>query len=263
MQTKDIVGVIGVTNNLLRYYEEKGVIQPKRMSNGYRNYQRNDVCTLLEGMRYARLGFEVGLIPDFVSGTQVEQVSQLKERLEQRQQELVFHQLENQALEKRIHELEQLPDTMNSFCVEQIPDRILLPYRSWSMDSSFDCDIPDLFSAWAGYITLLDAVLYIPYDSFIQGKYEDGKWCLAVDRDVADQVNVPVLQEGIHKKSMYVYSTYVETDNGKPMELLDHIRKCTDHMKEDRIQAKDDILVRLFMQNRTTSTVQIIISCAI
>lgn len=49
MQTKDIVSVIGVTNNLLRYYEEKGVIQPERMSNGYRNYQRNDVCALLEG----------------------------------------------------------------------------------------------------------------------------------------------------------------------------------------------------------------------
>ncbi|MGM9940468.1 MAG: hypothetical protein ACI32N_00555 [Bulleidia sp.] len=82
-----------------------------------------------------------------------------------------------------------------------------------------------------------------------------------MDQDVADQVNVPVLQEGIHKKAMHVYSTYVETDKEKPMELFDHIRMCTDHMKESGIQAKEDILVRMFIQNNTTATVQIMISC--
>ncbi|MGM9940467.1 MAG: MerR family transcriptional regulator [Bulleidia sp.] len=137
MQTKDIVSLLGVTNNLLRYYEEKGVIQPLRRSNGYRNYQRNDVVALLEGMRYSRLGFQVKQIPDFVNGTQQEQVQQLREKLAQRQQELVFRQLENQALEKRTCELEKLPDYLNHFHFEQIPEKILLPYRSWSKDTSF------------------------------------------------------------------------------------------------------------------------------
>lgn len=39
MQTKDIISILGVTNNLLRYYEDQGVIHTVCESNGYRSYQ--------------------------------------------------------------------------------------------------------------------------------------------------------------------------------------------------------------------------------
>ena len=98
MQTKDIISILGVTNNLLRYYEGQGVLHPVRESNGYRSYQRNDIVALLEGLRYARFGFPVAQIPAFVNETKEEQKKQLSQHLDVRKKEMLLMQLENQIL---------------------------------------------------------------------------------------------------------------------------------------------------------------------
>lgn len=90
MQTKDIISILGVTNNLLRYYEDQGVIHPVRESNGYRLYQRNDIVALLEGLRYAKFGFSVAKISAFVNETKEEQKKQLSQQLEVRKKEFMI-----------------------------------------------------------------------------------------------------------------------------------------------------------------------------
>ena len=154
MQTKDIISILGVTNNLLRYYEDQGVIHPVRESNGYRSYQRNDIVALLEGLRYARFGFPVAQIPAFVNETKEEQKKQLSQQLDVRKKEMLLMQLENQIMEKRIYDLECLEMNMNHFYEEKMKDKILLPYRSYSHNLEFNCDDPDGFSAWVQKVSL-------------------------------------------------------------------------------------------------------------
>ena len=176
MQTKDIISILGVTNNLLRYYEDQRVIHPVRESNGYRSYQRNDIVALLEGLRYARFGFPVAQIPAFVNETKEEQKKQLSQQLDVRKKEMLLMQLENQIMEKRIHDLECLEMNMNHFHEETMKDKILLPYRSYSHNHEFNCDDPDSFSAWVQNVSLVESFLYFSKESFVQGKYESGMW---------------------------------------------------------------------------------------
>ena len=259
MQTKDIISILGVTNNLLRYYEDQGVIHPVRESNGYRSYQRNDIVALLEGLRYARFGFPVAQIPAFVNETKEEQKKQLSQQLDVRKKEILLMQLENQIMEKRIHDLECLEMNMNHFHEETMKDKILLPYRSYSHNHEFNCDDPDSFSAWVQNVSLVESFLYFSKESFVQGKYESGMWCLAVDKNTAEISQEPVFQQGIHIPSMQMLSIYVEIENDNPKMFLDQLHECINDVTEKNISTGDTVLVRLFLQNNITATVQILI----
>ena len=259
MQTKDIISILGVTNNLLRYYEDQGVIHPVRESNGYRSYQRNDIVALLEGLLYARVGFPVAQIPAFVNETKEEQKKQLSQHLDVRKKEMLLMQLENQIMEKRIYDLECLEMNMNHFHEETMKAKILLPYRSYSRNLEFNCDDPDSFSAWVQRVSLIESILYFPMESFVQGKYEDGMWCLAVDKDTAEISQKPVFQQGIHIPSMQMLSTYVEIENDNPKMFLDRLHECINDVTDKHISIGNTVLVRLFLQNNTSATVQILI----
>lgn len=97
------------------------------------------------------------------------------------QKEMMLMQLENQIMEKRIHDLECLEENMNQYHEETMKEKILLPYRSYSHNLEFNCDDPDGFSAWVQKVSLIESFLYFSMESFMQGKYESGMWCLAVD----------------------------------------------------------------------------------
>ena len=259
MQTKDIISILGVTNNLLRYYEDQGVIHPVRESNGYRSYQRNDIVALLEGLRYARFGFPVAQIPAFVNETKEEQKKQLSQQLDVRKKEMMLMQLENQIMEKRIHDLECLEMNMNHFHEETMKDKILLPYRSYSHNHEFNCDDPDSFSAWVQNVSLVESFLYFSKESFVQGKYESGMWCLAVDKNTAEISQEPVFQQGIHIPSMQMLSIYVEIENDNPKMFLGRLHECINDVTDKHISIGNTVLARLFLQNNTTATVQILI----
>ncbi|MEX5935773.1 MerR family transcriptional regulator [Mammaliicoccus sciuri] len=53
-----------VSMRSLRYYEEKGLISPKRMDNGYRDYDE----IILEQVKTIRLYFNLGLSTDEIRG---------------------------------------------------------------------------------------------------------------------------------------------------------------------------------------------------
>jgi DNA-binding transcriptional MerR regulator len=46
MRIGALADTTGVSRRLLRYYEEQGLLQPRRLSNGYREYSEPDVATV-------------------------------------------------------------------------------------------------------------------------------------------------------------------------------------------------------------------------
>ncbi|MEB5648587.1 MerR family transcriptional regulator (plasmid) [Mammaliicoccus sciuri] len=57
MKISELSSQTGVSMRSLRYYEEKGLIQPKRLNNGYRDYDES----ILEQVKTIRLYFNLGL----------------------------------------------------------------------------------------------------------------------------------------------------------------------------------------------------------
>lgn len=57
MRISELSNKTGVSMRSLRYYEEKGLIEPKRLHNGYRDYDES----ILEQVKTIRLYFNLGL----------------------------------------------------------------------------------------------------------------------------------------------------------------------------------------------------------
>ena len=58
---------------------------------------------------------------------------------------------------------------------------------------------------------------------------------------------------------MQMLSTYVEIENDNPKMFLDRLHECINDVTDKHISIGNTVLVRLFLQNNTSATVQILI----
>ena len=59
MLLNEIAEVVGMTKRAVKYYEEMGLLDVKKDSNGYRNYTKNDIEALRRISVYRKLGIGV------------------------------------------------------------------------------------------------------------------------------------------------------------------------------------------------------------
>ena len=64
----DVAGILGISPDLIRYYEEKGVVSPsKDPNNNYRYYDTWDINYLIDCLWYKNFGFSIEQIANMVS----------------------------------------------------------------------------------------------------------------------------------------------------------------------------------------------------
>jgi len=102
----DAAAQLGVTHRALRFYEDKGLIEPARVGN-IRTYSRRDIARMQLILRGKRLGFSLREIKEFLDlydadPTQLEQMQHLVAQIRVR-----LRQLERQsaALQTTVAEL--------------------------------------------------------------------------------------------------------------------------------------------------------------
>lgn len=62
MKIKEAAKRVGVNGNVLRFYEDKGLLHPARDDNGYRHYREDDLHTLQLILTYRNMGFSLSHI---------------------------------------------------------------------------------------------------------------------------------------------------------------------------------------------------------
>ncbi|MWV28314.1 MerR family transcriptional regulator [Erythrobacter sp. GH3-10] len=100
---------LGVTQRTLRFYEDKGLIQPKRVGS-MRVYSRREMGRMQLILRGKRLGFSIREIGEFLSlyDHDPDQVVQAKLMLEATQERLAELRHQREAIEQTITELETI-----------------------------------------------------------------------------------------------------------------------------------------------------------
>lgn len=91
----EISKIYNIGKDSLRYYEKIGILSPKRDTNGYRMYSLLDITTLNIIKELRNLGFGMKKIKEFLQNRTVEST-------------LSILKLESEAIDKKIHELENL-----------------------------------------------------------------------------------------------------------------------------------------------------------
>lgn len=112
---QDVARLLGVTHRTLRFYEDKGLIEPARVGNT-RIYRRREVARMQLILRGKRLGFSIREIKAFLDlydadPTQLGQMQHLVAQIRAR-----LPQLEKQrtALEQTIDELKEMERQANA-----------------------------------------------------------------------------------------------------------------------------------------------------
>lgn len=67
MQRKEVQKQTGLTRKAIIYYEEKGLIHPVKLENGYREYSEKDVTILIQISLLRKLGMTISEIGQYVS----------------------------------------------------------------------------------------------------------------------------------------------------------------------------------------------------
>jgi len=106
---QEVALLLGVTHRTLRFYEDKGLIDPQRVGNT-RIYSRRDIGRMQLILRGKRLGFTIREIKEFLDlydadPTQIEQMQHLLGRIRDR---LKLLQRQRAALDKTVSELKQM-----------------------------------------------------------------------------------------------------------------------------------------------------------
>ena len=97
----DVAKILGISTDLLRYYEKKGVVSPQKDArNDYRYYEVWDINFLLDCLWFKNFNFSIEEIAQLVSGSDYEtlsgQLAAKEEELERalRRQKLLLERLQ-------------------------------------------------------------------------------------------------------------------------------------------------------------------------
>ncbi|RIV88646.1 MerR family DNA-binding transcriptional regulator [Aurantiacibacter xanthus] len=110
---------LGVTQRTLRFYEDKGLIQPRRVG-AMRVYSRREMGRMQLILRGKRLGFSIREIGEFLSlyDTEHGKESQMRHLLQQVADRLEELRHQRDAIDKTIVELEAIEQQAR----ERLPD---------------------------------------------------------------------------------------------------------------------------------------------
>lgn len=101
----EVSKMFNISKEMLRYYEKKGVLHPKRIDeNNYHVYDEMDIFLLFEIVQYQAMNFHVADIAEMLSNNYMENYAGYLEKYESSLRKEIAYKM---ILERHIHELTQ------------------------------------------------------------------------------------------------------------------------------------------------------------
>lgn len=104
-RTRDLLNYFGVPRDTLRFYEEKGLLNPKKNSeNNYRNYDIYDIYNLMIIDFYKKRGMTIHQIQNLSNISDAQDMESLLRNKKNELEKLIF---DTQCMLKRIEETQE------------------------------------------------------------------------------------------------------------------------------------------------------------
>jgi len=173
----DVAGILGISPDLIRYYEEKGVVSPKKdPNNNYRYYDTWDINYLIDCLWYKNFGFGIEEIANMVSECSFDG---LLSRLEAKGEDIMSVIRRQELLLQRIRLFcERLERTKNNLgkCDLRENEEFVryINRRNFTYDNS--TAVRELTRKWLKYMPFSRRYFEMPRDALseVRGDYEWG-----------------------------------------------------------------------------------------
>ena len=188
----DVARILGISPDLIRYYEEKGVVSPtKDPNNNYRYYDTWDINYLIDCLWYKNFGFGIEQTASMVSGCSYDSlVDCLEDKTEQilgaiRHQEMLL-----QWIRMFRERLTSTKECLYKCELRQCPDFVRYINRR---NSTYD-NLPGLQALsrrWLKYMPFSRRYFEIPEDKLTGGR-DDYAWGFSLGMQYVEEFGVEI-----------------------------------------------------------------------
>jgi len=188
----DVAGILGISTDLIRYYEEKGVVSPsKDPNNNYRYYDTWDINYLIDCLWYKNFGFGIEQIANMVAQCDYDSLLQ---RFEDKSDEIM----------ETIRRQEMLLERLRKFCERLTNTKSYLgkcdlrhnaEFVRYLNRHNFTYDNPpalrELSREWLKYMPFTRRYFEIPKDAMTGGR-GDYSWGFSLGMQYVNEFKVNV-----------------------------------------------------------------------
>jgi len=197
MKTRFKIGeaarILGISPDLLRYYEKKGVVSPvKDESNDYRYYDFWDINFLMDCLWFKNFGFSIEQIADIV---RIPSIGELDAMLLGKEEELRRTirrcELLLQRSESHRRDLAGIDRLLYRCEIADSPEFIRYINRVGDAYNT-DGDLREMARAWLKVLPFNQRYFEIYADTALPGTEDSYRWGFSITRDYADALDFPV-----------------------------------------------------------------------
>lgn len=188
----DVSKILGISPDLMRYYEKKGIVKPhKDETNDYRYYEVWDVNFLIECLWFKQFDFGMKEISRIVAQSSYENLQlTLAEKEESLEKEIIHKQLLLRRLRQHREILERGMAALNICNVEQSPEiiRYLNRYNFLYDDSP---KVQELGRQWLAYFPFINRCFDVDREVLMRDG-DDFAWGFSMPLEYARLLEVDI-----------------------------------------------------------------------
>ncbi len=188
----DVARILGISADLLRYYEKKGVVTPQKdKNNDYRYYDTWDINFLIDCLWYKNFGFGIPQVAYMVTECyHGDLVSLLEEKHSELKASLRRQQLLVERLKKHLEDVTRVKDCIGVCDIVQSPDVVCYLNRfNYTYDNRDE--LHSLSRQWLEYMPFAQRYFEIPQDGLL-GEGDDYAWGFSLSMQYVEELGVAV-----------------------------------------------------------------------
>ena len=178
---------LGVTPDLLKHYEDQGIIQPSRSDSGYRYYPFNTTMLLIECIRLRNYGMTLREIREILSAHRQDNASvarRLSENVEHMKEEILLDEALAEDYKSFLSWAEPLKDRDRDWDIRWSKPMAFLPHTD-KYDFLQDPRIYEILKSWMSYIPIVKSSMKAERNGRIT-------WGLLAEERMIRQLQLPV-----------------------------------------------------------------------
>ena len=193
----DVSRILGISADLLRYYEKKGVVRPQKdQNNDYRYYDTWDINFLIDCLWFKHFGFGIPqvayMVTDCYHGDLIslldEKSDQMASEIRKQEQLLEFDWAAvNQAYREAV---ERVKAGLGVCDIRDSPELICYLNR-FNYSYNYTPEMQRLSRQWQEYMPFTQRYFEIPQEGLL-GEGGDFAWGFSLRTHYAEELNVPV-----------------------------------------------------------------------
>lgn len=207
----DVAKILGISPDLLRYYEKKGIVRPaKDPENDYRYYEPWDINFLIDCLWYKGFGFSLEQIARIVTRSNVNDlICDMEGAEEEIKASIMRQELLLQRSKEHISAIQRMRNNFDKCELEYSPEvyRYLNRYN-FIYDNSKE--LQALSQRWLEYMPFVHRCFEIKTED-LSNDTDNYSWGLSLGMDYVEKLKVPLEAPVDHLESVYSVRSFFKS----------------------------------------------------